>query len=170
MAIDETRNIFKPSLMNIKEGITDEVWFPGVHSDIGGSYKEDELSQLTLYYMLQELEAWNKKNNLPDFVIDADERRKHSRNPLQVANFHYHGERLGKSRRKVQVEKNGKKLSSVKPHLYQVYLEMNTTIKAFKWVKKRHGLFKKKKSVQIPIYYQAKNVEQLGKGGFKIVE
>ena len=51
MAIDERRDAFKPSLMNAEDRIS-EVWFSGVHTDIGGGYAERELSNITLLYMI----------------------------------------------------------------------------------------------------------------------
>ena len=34
-----------------------EVWFPGVHSDVGGGYPERGLSDLALHWMLEQAEA-----------------------------------------------------------------------------------------------------------------
>jgi uncharacterized protein (DUF2235 family) len=56
VSIDERRCFFR----NISWGASlpgqniKEVWFAGVHSDIGGSYFESGLSQITLQWMLQE--------------------------------------------------------------------------------------------------------------------
>lgn len=52
LAIDETRLAFRPTLMN-DEPKVNEIWFPGVHSDIGGGYNQDGLSDNTLAYMLK---------------------------------------------------------------------------------------------------------------------
>ena len=59
VSIDERRAYYKANLVgrkyekfqNIKE-----VWFPGVHSDVGGSYPEEEsaLSKITLKWMIKE--------------------------------------------------------------------------------------------------------------------
>ena len=53
VAIDETRDAFEPTLFNHKPGVVDEVWFAGVHSDVGGGYRRDEdrLGDHTLRYM-----------------------------------------------------------------------------------------------------------------------
>lgn len=51
VSIDEKRLTFQPTLFNKNERIT-EVWFAGVHSDIGGSYWFDGLSDITLKFML----------------------------------------------------------------------------------------------------------------------
>jgi len=51
LSLDEKRILFQPTLFNRDERIT-EVWFAGVHSDIGGSYWFDGLSDITLQFML----------------------------------------------------------------------------------------------------------------------
>lgn len=60
MATDEIRSSFtvtrwsnkKPSKPDINE-----VWFPGVHSDIGGGYAETDLSDIALNWMMQEAKS-----------------------------------------------------------------------------------------------------------------
>jgi len=56
ISLDERRKAFMPTLMNKDPRVT-ETWFPGVHSDIGGGYRHDGLSDLTLQYMIDEIEA-----------------------------------------------------------------------------------------------------------------
>ncbi|KVN25012.1 hypothetical protein WJ63_17580 [Burkholderia pyrrocinia] len=63
LAIDEQRNNFFPTLWTDADGsdstrIT-QVWFPGVHADVGGGYKETELADATLLWMIQEAERCN---------------------------------------------------------------------------------------------------------------
>ncbi len=55
VAMDEDRKSFTPNLMNKREGIT-EVWFPGVHTDIGGGQEDAGLSDITLRWMADNLE------------------------------------------------------------------------------------------------------------------
>lgn len=50
LAIDEQRDPFIPTLINAREGF-EEVWFAGVHSDIGGGYADRKLADITLRYM-----------------------------------------------------------------------------------------------------------------------
>lgn len=58
VSIDERRTQFYPHLLNDQAESTDtaveEVWFPGVHSDIGGSFRDDDssLGDITLDWML----------------------------------------------------------------------------------------------------------------------
>ncbi len=60
ISIDEKRSKFRPNLWDENSKNKDEnqiikqVWFAGVHSDIGGSYKEDGLSNITLSWMVYE--------------------------------------------------------------------------------------------------------------------
>ena len=51
LSLDEKRILFQPTLFNCDERVT-EIWFAGVHSDIGGSYWFDGLSDITLEFML----------------------------------------------------------------------------------------------------------------------
>lgn len=51
LSLDEKRILFQPTLFNYDSRVH-EVWFAGVHSDIGGSYWFDGLSDITLQYML----------------------------------------------------------------------------------------------------------------------
>ena len=52
VSVDENRLAFRPTLMNAQPEVT-EVWFPGVHSDVGGGYRLDGLSDLTLKFMIE---------------------------------------------------------------------------------------------------------------------
>jgi hypothetical protein len=52
VSLDEKRKAFLPTLMN-KEDRVKEIWFSGVHSDIGGGFRRDGLSDITLEYMLR---------------------------------------------------------------------------------------------------------------------
>lgn len=51
VSIDEKRLAFQPTLFNKDSRVT-EVWFAGVHSDVGGGYWFDGLSDVTLDFML----------------------------------------------------------------------------------------------------------------------
>jgi len=64
LSLDEKRLLFQPTLFNYDKRIT-EVWFAGVHSDIGGSYWFDGLSDITLQYMIDSI-----KNKLTIVALD----------------------------------------------------------------------------------------------------
>lgn len=54
IAIDERRKHFRVNRIDIRGLKRKEVWFAGVHSDIGGSYREEGLSKISLQWMLGE--------------------------------------------------------------------------------------------------------------------
>ncbi len=59
VSLDENRVPFTPTLINRDGNDNDasrilEVWFPGVHSDIGGGYWHDGLSDLALEFMIKQ--------------------------------------------------------------------------------------------------------------------
>lgn len=56
MAIDEHRKDFDITRFNPRKGVL-EVWFAGCHSDIGGSYIEGSLANITLNWMVDLSEA-----------------------------------------------------------------------------------------------------------------
>lgn len=60
LAIDEKRGPFKPSLWQLPSHqdfrFVEQVWFPGVHSNIGGSYEDRGLSDRALFWMMSRIE------------------------------------------------------------------------------------------------------------------
>lgn len=55
VAIDEKRGSFTPTLWDPAPGRDmQQIWFAGVHSDVGGGYKEHGLSDITLAWMMEE--------------------------------------------------------------------------------------------------------------------
>ena len=65
LAIDEKRKNFEATLWHqqkdSKGQILEQVWFPGVHSDVGGGYAESGLSDAALEWMLKKAESCNLK-------------------------------------------------------------------------------------------------------------
>jgi len=57
LAVHEARKAFLPTLWNPQAGVdgqtVEQVWFTGVHCDVGGGYKERELANITLRWMIQ---------------------------------------------------------------------------------------------------------------------
>lgn len=54
LAIDERRRPFQPSLWTLPDGSTQtlqQVWFPGVHSNVGGGYSKDGLANSALHWI-----------------------------------------------------------------------------------------------------------------------
>jgi uncharacterized protein (DUF2235 family) len=58
VALDEAREAFEPTLWDDREGI-EQVWFAGVHSNIGGGYQDTGLSDIALSWMLSKAKALN---------------------------------------------------------------------------------------------------------------
>ena len=56
VSLDEKRRPFQPTLMNKEDKIL-EIWFPGVHSDIGGGYRKDGLSDITFKFFIDWLDS-----------------------------------------------------------------------------------------------------------------
>ncbi|TVY57918.1 Uncharacterized protein LCER1_G001167 [Lachnellula cervina] len=61
LGLDEHRNLFTPTLwewpdndQNLKK--LKQCWFPGVHSNVGGSYPDAGISNITLAWMISQLE------------------------------------------------------------------------------------------------------------------
>lgn len=62
LSIDDERKTFHPTLWNHLKGNQPkdrlkQVWFCGVHTDVGGGYKEEELSNISLRWMINEATA-----------------------------------------------------------------------------------------------------------------
>jgi uncharacterized protein (DUF2235 family) len=56
VALDEKREAFEPTLWSKSDHATpsqivEQIWFPGVHSDVGGGYADSSLSDLALAWM-----------------------------------------------------------------------------------------------------------------------
>lgn len=57
LAIDEKRKNFQPALWHqqpgVKDQVLEQVWFAGVHSDVGGGYPVAALSDISLQWMVE---------------------------------------------------------------------------------------------------------------------
>ena len=88
LAIDEVRRDFPPSLWDetaLAPGQTvEQVWFAGVHADVGGWYEERGLSNITLHWMLEKAHAC-------DLRIDRGRLAKYAPNPHDLAHESYDG-------------------------------------------------------------------------------
>ncbi len=69
VSLDENRVLFQPTLFN-KNNRVKEVWFAGAHSDIGGGYWFDGLSDITLKFMCDEIKRDNHLSILEPQEID----------------------------------------------------------------------------------------------------
>ncbi len=61
LAIDEKRGPFAPTLWEAEEEVpgqvVEQVWFPGVHSNVGGGYPDRGLSDVALDWMIKRVRA-----------------------------------------------------------------------------------------------------------------
>ena len=62
LALDEHRRSYAPTVWERPEGQAmprklKQTWFPGVHSDIGGSYADTDLANVTLCWMVSQLDG-----------------------------------------------------------------------------------------------------------------
>ena len=84
LAIDERRGPFRPSLWDYKpkDGqAVEQVWFCGVHSDVGGGYEQTALSDIALDWMLAKAEATG-------LVLDAATRAARPLRPNPAGEIH----------------------------------------------------------------------------------
>lgn len=59
VSIDENRQDFEPALWTSKPGLDlKQVWFAGVHTDVGGGYAERELGNFAGQWMVREAQAF----------------------------------------------------------------------------------------------------------------
>lgn len=93
IAIDERRacfgaNLFRPKTPEQHDSFR-EVWFPGVHADVGGGYPEEQsgLAKISLQWMLHEAEAQGLRLD-KDTAADLLGARKHQCAPDPSAPLH----------------------------------------------------------------------------------
>jgi len=71
LAIDETRVDFSPTPWTERAGIK-QVWFAGVHADIGGGYPETGLSDAALHWMVEQINALESGIHLDTAILSPD--------------------------------------------------------------------------------------------------
>jgi Uncharacterized alpha/beta hydrolase domain (DUF2235) len=77
LALDEQRNIFKPEYWISENGsdisqaqfFKKEVWFSGSHSNIGGGYVDDNLSNIAFFWVMKEAEATGLNSQLNSMLF-----------------------------------------------------------------------------------------------------
>ncbi len=129
VCLDETRNAYIPTLMNYKPGIVEEVWFPGVHSDVGGSYKEDALGKISLQFMVDKLIEHSKKYKTK-IKFKKDLLKSYTtigKNEEFV--FHFLGLGWKKSIRKIYVRKDNKMDKNLSPKVHSSMIKMQRSRK-----------------------------------------
>ncbi|KAI1623152.1 hypothetical protein EDD37DRAFT_459762 [Exophiala viscosa] len=71
LALDERRGPFMPALWEKRDSDRTnlvQVWFPGVHSNVGGGYEDQEIANITLAWMISKLEPF--LDFRPNFLME----------------------------------------------------------------------------------------------------
>jgi uncharacterized protein (DUF2235 family) len=75
LSIDEKRKNFEATLWHQQEDskgqVLEQMWFPGVHSDVGGGYPEAGLSDISLEWMKEKAESCNLRFNSFNMYPDS---------------------------------------------------------------------------------------------------
>ena len=98
LAIDETRAVFSPIMWTGLEppppgqegSFMEQIWMPGVHSDVGGAYENRILGDIALITMIDRAKAKTKLG------FDMKEVRKHNQKLLSPTNVRIHNEYANK--------------------------------------------------------------------------
>jgi Uncharacterized alpha/beta hydrolase domain (DUF2235) len=94
VAIDETRNAFLPTLMPSENDNVLEVWFPGVHANIGGGYENKGLSEAPYQFMKAQLLdyalGFDKDTEVFVYLRQQSNRDLNFSSPKEHC-FHFHG-------------------------------------------------------------------------------
>ena len=116
LAIDEQRTPYIPTLIEMAPNV-EEVWFAGTHADVGGGYKDRQLADISLGFMIkvvQDLGIRFTEETLA--LIDS--------NPTGQGLIHeYTGEFFSVKPRKIVVRKNNKASVSAYPKVHRTVLE-----------------------------------------------
>ena len=73
LALDENRSSFSPAVWEKPEGnrtTLRQVWFPGVHANVGGGYDDMQLANITLAWMMSQLEPFLEMRD--EFLFEQD--------------------------------------------------------------------------------------------------
>jgi uncharacterized protein (DUF2235 family) len=75
LSIDEKRGPFRPTLWQRQEHAVDQtleqVWFAGVHCDVGGGYRDPALSEISLLWMVERARACGLAFDPDRFTVSA---------------------------------------------------------------------------------------------------
>ncbi|MCJ1443944.1 MAG: hypothetical protein MMC23_004444 [Stictis urceolatum] len=79
LALDEKRKPYQPTVWQTPKfkdpqlKVMKQCWFPGVHSNIGSGYQDTGIADLTLAWMISQLQTHDILNFLPDYCIEQHE-------------------------------------------------------------------------------------------------
>jgi uncharacterized protein (DUF2235 family) len=163
VCMDETRDAYVPTLMNYKAGVVEEVWFPGVHSDIGGSYKEDALGKISLGFMVDRLKKHSSKYKIGIKFKKEDLEKYTTVGEEEEYVFHFFGLGWKKSIREIYVIKDNKKGNNIPPKIHSSIVKLQRS-------RKTTSLYRFRKTTKtIRIQYNPPNAKII-RGKYEIVE
>lgn len=124
VSVDENRDAFTPSLMNYESDRMEEVWFPGVHSDVGGGYDTHRLGDIKLEFMID-------RARRAGLEFDDEAVAEIVPNPDGIGVLHRHGDRpldFKLSPRKIKVIQNGKRNKALLVKLHESIFNRTDTL------------------------------------------
>jgi uncharacterized protein (DUF2235 family) len=74
LALDEQRSSFSPAVWEKPEGnrtTLRQVWFPGAHANVGGGYDDQQLADISLAWMMSQLEPFLDMRD--EYLFEQDE-------------------------------------------------------------------------------------------------
>ena len=86
LSIDERRSEFAPTLWTPNGSSTlEQVWFSGVHADVGGGYAETGLSDIALSWMIQKARGFGVQFDPGAYATYTSVEAKHSLDQLHTS-------------------------------------------------------------------------------------
>lgn len=82
LSVDDERSQFHPEIWEEDPRVT-QVWFPGVHTDVGGGYEDQALADISLKWMIDQLEPLGlllHRDGRPALQPDPDGKMHNERN------------------------------------------------------------------------------------------
>ncbi|KAF2828619.1 hypothetical protein CC86DRAFT_392856 [Ophiobolus disseminans] len=74
LALDEQRSSFSPAIWEKPEGnrtTLRQVWFPGAHANVGGGYDDEQIANISLAWMMSQLEPFLDMRD--EYLFEQDE-------------------------------------------------------------------------------------------------
>lgn len=131
VSIDERRDAFQPTLMNAENRIS-EVWFAGVHTDVGGGYPERELSNITLTYLINRAKSHGLQFNETEVAKIKPDPRGPLHDRDRFLNY-----KLGQRKIQVKVAKGNKATADLRPKVHKSVFERLRAPEALVAMKKK---------------------------------
>ncbi len=114
LSIDEKRTPFIPTLVESAPNV-EEVWFSGVHSDVGGGYDNRKLADISLRFMIERSKALS-------LYFDQDKVDSIPENSNGEGEIHDNQGKFPVSVREIVVRENNNKSSNAKPKIHHTVI------------------------------------------------